>query len=192
MSEENKQDYIPNDPDTGHEYDGIREFDNHLPNWWLITLFVTVFFGYGYWFYYHELNGPGSRAEYALEVEEANAAALARAKERGGVTDEALVAMTGVAMQVAAGQATFKQMCASCHGDNAQGLVGPNLTDKFWLHGARPTQILQTVSAGITQKGMPAWGQVLGTEKVESVVAYVLTIKNKNVPGKEPQGEPSE
>lgn len=178
------------DEDTGHDYDGIREYDNRLPNWWLATLLLSVVFGYGYWTYYHVFTEtPDQYALYEAEVARAAEVSAARAREKGALTDDALLAMTQVAATVEAGKATYAQMCASCHGIDGQGLVGPNLTDAYWLHGAEPTSIHKAVAEGITSKGMPAWGSVLGAAKVEQVVAYLLTIKGTNVAGKEPQGE---
>jgi cytochrome c oxidase cbb3-type subunit 3 len=90
---------------------------------------------------------------------------------------------------VAAGKAVFGQYCVACHGPEAAGLIGPNLTDHAWIHGGTPTAILQTVTAGVAAKGMPSWGPVLGPDKVENVVAFVLTLRGKNVPGKPAEGE---
>jgi cytochrome c oxidase cbb3-type subunit 3 len=80
--------------------------------------------------------------------------------------------------------------CASCHGQNAEGLVGPNLTDKFWIHGATGQDILRSVNEGFAEKGMPAWGPVIGADKARKVTAFVLSVKGKDRPGKEPQGTP--
>src|SRR5689334_5964950 len=46
------------------------------------------------------------------------------------VAGQAKTANDGVytAAQATRGQAAFKEKCALCHGDNAQGLVGPPLT----------------------------------------------------------------
>ncbi|WP_373047729.1 cbb3-type cytochrome c oxidase N-terminal domain-containing protein [Vulgatibacter sp.] len=179
------------DLDTGHEYDGIREFDNKLPNWWLATLFLTVFFGVGYWLYYHTLAvGPGQVAAYEMEMAEAATIAAEKAKARGAITDEVLVAMAGDAKVIESGKALYGQYCAACHGPEAGGLIGPNLTDAYWLNGkGAPTEIRQVVAVGVAAKGMPGWEQMLGAEKVEQITAFVYSLKGKNVPGKEPQGE---
>jgi len=176
----------PVDPtDTGHDYDGIRELDNRLPNWWLATLFATVVFGYGYWFYYHVLDRPGLVATLAAEE-----AAIARAQaDSKPATDEMLIALSKDPETVGQGQALFKQQCVACHGDGGEGKIGPNLTDASWLHGGRPSQIHATVSSGVTAKGMPAWGPVLGAAKVRALAAYLETIKGANLPGKAPEGE---
>lgn len=185
MSEHPSKDPV----DTGHEYDGIREHDNVLPNWWLATLFITIVFGFGYWAYYHTLKAgllPGG--EYAAEIDAAANAAREAAKSRGAVTDDLLVQLAQAPGSVTAGAATFKTTCASCHGADGQGLIGPNLTDKAWIHGSKPTQILATITNGVAAKGMPAWEPVLGPDRVQEVAAYILTIRGKNVPGKAPEG----
>jgi len=180
---------IPSGPDTGHDYDGIREHDNVLPNWWLATLFISLIFGLGYWIYYHVMNaGQLPADEYAAELDNAAKAARAAAAQRGELNDAQLLQMAGAPGTVASGKQTFSQSCASCHGAQGEGLIGPNLTDTAWLHGGRPTQILKTVAGGVAAKGMPAWEPVLGAARVEEAVAYVLTLKGKNLPGKAPEG----
>jgi cytochrome c oxidase cbb3-type subunit 3 len=98
--------------------------------------------------------------------------------------------MSTVPSVVGAGRATFEQFCVACHLADGSGIVGPNLTDGYWLHGGQPMQIWNTVTHGVPEKGMVAWGNQLGPKRVQEVVAYVLTMKGLNRPGKEPQGEP--
>lgn len=179
------------DLDTGHDYDGIREYDNRLPNWWLWTLIVSIVFGYGYWMYFHTFGtGMSSHQAYLAELEVADAAAAARAAARGALTDDELLALAHDEAGVAAGRAIFQQYCVACHGPEAGGLIGPNLTDNAWIHGGgKPTAILQTVTGGVAAKGMPSWGPVLGPDKVEKVVSFVISLRGKNVPGKAAEGE---
>ena len=180
-----------NPPDTGHDYDGIREYDNKLPNWWLWTLIVSIVFGYGYWMYFPTFGtGMSSREAFVAEMETAEALAAARLAARGALTDDQLQAYALDDARVSAGKAVFAQYCVACHGPEAAGLIGPNLTDNHWIHdGGKPTAILQVVTAGVAAKGMPAWGPVLGPDKVEQVTAFVLTLKGKNVPGKAAEGQ---
>lgn len=177
-------------PGVLHVYDDIEEMDNHLPNWWLFILWTTIIFSFGYWFYYHASGtGPGSLEAY--KAEKAEAAEIARKIAASKpLSDEVLLALVQDPVALEQGKAQFTQQCASCHGQKGEGLIGPNLTDAFWLHGGKPMDIHKTVSDGVVAKGMPAWGPVLGAERVRSIVAYVLTIKNTQVPGKAPQGEP--
>jgi len=81
-------------------------------------------------------------------------------------------------------------MCSPCHRADGGGTIGPNLTDEFWVHGGAPDKIWKTVHDGVVPKGMIAWGPILGEQKVASVVAYVLTLKNTHVAGgKAPEGD---
>ena len=79
--------------------------------------------------------------------------------------------------------------CAPCHRPDGGGLIGPNLTDDYWLHGGRPTEILQTITDGVLDKGMPPWGKTLKPEQLTAVAAYVLSLHGTNPPNpKAPQG----
>lgn len=172
-----------------HEFDGIQEFDNRLPNWWLWTLYGSIIFGLLYWLVFHTWRvGDLSRDRYAHEMAVAAEAQLARMAGQE-VTDETLLLMSQVPERVQSGAAVFAQVCVTCHRPDGSGDVGPNLTDEYWLHGGRPTEILHTVTNGIEGKGMVAWEPQLGPRRVQDVVSYVLTIRGKNLPGKEPQGE---
>jgi cytochrome c oxidase cbb3-type subunit 3 len=182
MSDESKYDV-----DTGHDYDGIREFDNPLPNWWLAIFFLTTVFGYGYWLHYHVAKtGTSILAEFAADQAEA---ARKLADSGKGLTDELLVTLSKDPATTSSGEKTFKQLCVQCHGEQAEGKVGPNLTDEFWLHGNKPTEIYKSVAGGYVAKGMPSWLPTIGPERTRQVVSYVLTRRGLNLPGKEPQGE---
>lgn len=168
-----------------HVYDDIEEADNNLPTWWLLTFYGAIVFGLVYWFYYHEYAiGQLQPEKYAAEVAAAEA-------EKSVVTDESLEALARDESVVAAGQEIFMAQCFACHDAKAQGRVGlgPNLTDKYWVHGGAPTDIHGTVTTGVAAKGMPSWTPILGEEGVNQVVAYILTLRNTEVPGVEPQGE---
>ncbi len=174
-----------------HRYDDIEEFDNHLPNWWLVTLYGAVIFAIGYWFHYEVFHsGPSSTESYEQSVAADRRAAAERARRTGAMTDEALVTLSHDPATVAAGRQIYTTNCVACHGANAGGIIGPNLTDNAWLHGGRATQIFRTVMEGVPARGMVAWGPQLGDERVQSVVAYVLTLRNTNVAGgKAAQGD---
>jgi cytochrome c oxidase cbb3-type subunit 3 len=168
-------------PDTGHEYDGIRELDNRLPNWWLATLLITIVFGYGYWLYYHVFTGPSLAENYKAEMAEAEARAAATP-----VTDDMILSLGNEGAEK--GKAIFQQNCVACHGANGEGKIGPNLTDSYWLHGGRPSEIYTTISKGVVSRGMLSWEPVLGVERTRLVAAYVNSLKGKNLPGKAPEG----
>jgi cytochrome c oxidase cbb3-type subunit 3 len=183
-------------PDTEdkiiHEYDGIKEADNHLPRWWLVTLYVSVGFSAFYWLSAEEFKTTASPgAAYAEEQARVAAAEAEKLKAMGAASDENLTAMSANSAILAQGQDVFQKNCVSCHGASAGGGIGPNLTDSAWLHGGKPLQIYTTVKEGFQKGGMPAWGALIGEEKVRLAAAYIVSLKNTNVPGgKAPQGTP--
>lgn len=180
---------MPAHPPEAHVYDDIVELDNELPRWWLNALYATIVFAIAYWFHYQVfVGGRSPRQEYEREMASVYAAEAARLRAAGAITPEALRAMARDPATVAQGQQVFASNCAACHGAQGGGQIGPNLTDSFWLHGGRPEQIFRTVSEGQPTRGMPAWGPQLGNDRVTAAVAYVLTLRNTNVPGRPPQG----
>ena len=179
----------PSDNKVLHVYDDIEEEDNHLPNWWLTILFGAIVFGFGYWFVY-EVTGaaPGPLASFKLEMAE-----LAKKRaEAAPVSNESLVVLAKDAKTLTEGKQVFASTCMPCHGALGQGLVGPNLTDKFWLHGVKPIEIHTSITNGFPEKGMRPWGAVLGASRVRAVAAFVISLKGQNLPGRPPQGLPVE
>jgi cytochrome c oxidase cbb3-type subunit 3 len=171
------------DVETDHDYDGIREFDNPLPRWWLWTFAITVVFSIFYWITRHSLKRDGTFDEFVTELEAFEARAAANA-----VAPEALVAMASDPEVLARGQKTFGNKCASCHGVNGEGGSGPNLTDRFWLHGREARDLYLSVSGGYPKLGMPKWRNQLEDTAIQEVVAHVLSLRGKDLPGKGPQG----
>jgi cytochrome c oxidase cbb3-type subunit 3 len=179
----------PEDPKgTVHVYDDIEEEDNRLPLWWLWILYGTTAFAAFYWYGDQELKAWHSpRESYEDQM---IAVRLAEADRGGSMSPGALMAMSRQAGVVSQGKETFITTCAPCHRADGGGGIGPNLTDEYWLHGSAADKIWTTVHDGVVSKGMASWGPVLGETRVASVVAYVLTLKNTNVPGgKAPQGD---
>ncbi|MGA7119128.1 MAG: c-type cytochrome [Polyangiaceae bacterium] len=176
-----------------HVYDGIVEHDNKLPLWWQLTLYGAVVFALVYW-YGRRLNAiQTTRDVYAQDVAVERAAEAERARARGTIDDDVLATLARDPATIAKGKSTFAASCAPCHRADAGGNIGPNLTDAYWIHGSKPTDIFKIVSEGVPAKGMPTWGPQLGQDRIESVVAFVLSLKDTNVPGgKAPQGQLAE
>ncbi len=176
-------------PISGHAYDGIEEFDNRLPRWWVYMFYLSIAFAFLYFCYYSLGPGPSPRQVFVEDraaIDDARAAAAAAA---GG--DEAtLKAAVKDSHEVAEGAKIFAQRCTTCHGDHAQGNIGPNLTDDYWIHGGRLTDIDRTITQGVPDKGMPTWGQTMKPEEIVEVVAYVRSLRGTHPAGaKAPQGE---
>lgn len=179
MSDKDK--YIP--PVEGsvrhHVFDGIEEFNKRLPNWWLFTLYITIVFSIGYWFYYAQ-SGLAMPDGDRVEAEIARIQAV-KMSSSAVIDDASLWAMSRNAVFLESGKETYLAFCAACHLPSLKGkgenmaAIGPDLTDKEWIHGALPTNLYHTVDAGVLDKGMPAWGPVLGSQKAAEVVAYILS-----------------
>lgn len=175
----------------GHVYDGIEELDHGIPNWFRVLFYGTIAFGMAYLFYYTAGEGPTLVEEYERVRRNDEIAAFERTKIGARVASEdELLAIAREASRKEAGAAIFRSKCVSCHGARAQGGIGPNLTDEYWIHGGRISEILATVTKGVLDKGMPPWGSMLSDEDVQSVVAYVWSVRGSNPPeAKAPQGE---
>ncbi len=176
-----------------HTYDDdIRELDNELPLWWRGILYGTIIFATCYWIWFQVLRAGENpidayKAEkYAIAQEEAKKLAA-----EGELTGDKLEAMSRNVAIVGAGKATFVSTCAACHRADGGGQIGPNLTDRYWIHGSKPEDIIKVVRGGVLDKGMPAWGPQLGEQRVREVVSYVLTLRHTDAPaGKAAQGNP--
>ena len=177
----------------GHDYDGIHEYDNPLPGWWLFIFYGSMVWALLYAVFFHF--GPGLLPEQrhdaemrALRIEAARAAIMS-----GEVTDENVQLVALSPEHVDHGAQIFQERCAKCHRPDGGGDVGPNLTDKYWLDGGSPAEIHATIRDGVHQEGMPTWSWKIRPDEVWAAAAYVETLRGTNVVnGKEPQGQPWE
>jgi len=173
----------PSSEDTlrPHSYDGIQEYDKRLPNWWLATFYGAIVFAVAYWMYYAQSGlVPSDGAKVDAQISAIQAVKLSSAA--GSLDDEGLWTMSQNPVVISAGQKTFNTTCASCHNEQMTGGIGPNLVDRTWLHGGRPTQIFSTVTSGVAAKGMPSWGPILGPKKISEAVAYILSKHDRKEP----------
>jgi cytochrome c oxidase cbb3-type subunit 3 len=174
-----------------HDADGIHEFDNALPRWWLYGFYFTIAFAAVYMLNYHVLatplfGRPGMVAEYDAEVAAARRADAARPAPAA----RAAVLLTD-AESLARGRAVFEgpdNVCASCHRPDLGGMVGPNLTDDYWLHGCSIDEVVESISRGFPLKGMMPYGtgKPLAEEQVVQVASYVLSKRGTAPPAPKP------
>lgn len=187
MSEEEKKINQP----RKHVFDGIYEYDNDMPQWWLRLFWATIIFSIGYMGFYHvpRHEPRGLIAEYDRAVAE-DKARTARLKTKTGQQTIDWESATKDESLLARAKETWTAMCAACHLESGGGSVGPNLTDNAWIHGFTPEAITASIANGIIANGMPAWGPILGDTKIQELVAFIKTIQNTNVAGgKPPQGD---
>lgn len=158
-----------------HVYDGIQEFDNRMPNWWLWTFYITIIFSAIYWFTWYDSGIMESDEErmaaFLAHVEEARLAAS------GDINAETLWEMSQNENFVSAGASVYQSYCAACHGPNLEGGIGPALDNNEWTWGNTPMSIYEITANGSPDRmsGMQAWLPDLGGERVNQVVAYVLS-----------------
>lgn len=177
---------------TGHVYDGIEELDHPTPNWFQFFFYLSVLFGLGYFCYYTLGPGPSLIHEYHQAKLADEYSFFERQAKTGGpqkVSEDVLLSLVKDPIKVKLGASVFQSKCVSCHGAQGQGGIGPNLTDDYWIHGGKLTEILETITNGVLDKGMPPWGSVLKPEEIQAVTAFVRSIRGTNPPGaKESQG----
>ncbi len=193
MSDSKNPDNSPyHDHLMDHQYDGIQEYDNPMPRWWVWIYWGTFWFSLAYLFHYWVGNGVSLQESYDQEVATVNAE---RAKEalKQTVSEDSLSQMMADAGTIEKGAEVFQSKCVACHLEKGQGSIGPNLTDSHWINGKGTLMdIYQVVSEGSTAKGMPAWNRQLKPEELRAVVAFVGSIRGTNIEGKAPEGEPTQ
>jgi cytochrome c oxidase cbb3-type subunit 3 len=164
---------------TGHEWDGLKEYNNPMPRWWLGLFYITIVFALGYLLLYPGLGnfkgllGWTQEGAYQAEVEavERDVAPLFARYAAMPIPE---LAQDPAAM--ATGRRLFVSNCAVCHGADGRGSRGfPNLADNRWQWGGAPEQIEQTITHG-RMAMMMAWGSALGEDGVKAVAAYVRSL----------------
>jgi cytochrome c oxidase cbb3-type subunit 3 len=170
-----------------HTYDGIQEYDKRLPNWWLFTLYGAIIFSVGYWAYYHWTDHlEQGWVRVTSQIEAIRLAALAQGEPPDGLQ---LWNFSRDLNIVAAGERTYMSTCAACHGPELEGGIGQNLTDTEWIHGGTPMDIFHVIQEGVTDKGMPAWGPLLGQQRIAEVTAFIIS---RNTTIAQPEETPTE
>ncbi len=177
----------PRDEVMDHDYDGIREYDNPLPRWWVWMFYACIVAAFVYVPYYHFGPGVLPVERLALDMEEWKELH----PEKATATEDELVAMAQNPKVMERGAAVFKTNCVACHGPDGGGLVGPNLTDNFTIHGQDASALVHVITEGVPEKGMLAWGQLLKQQEVYDVALYVQTLRGTTpATPKAPQGDP--
>jgi cytochrome c oxidase cbb3-type subunit 3 len=173
--------------------DGIEEYDNSAPRWLIGLLYGAIVFAVLYLGWYALAFGDASYDAAWREEAVAGRAGIQSYFETHPLvppTPEVLLAGAADPAVLDRGRARFVRTCAPCHGEQAQGLIGPNLTDDHWLHGGKVAEIFHTVVNGVPAKGMPPWGRALKPDELAAVVSYVRSLQGSHpAGGRPPEGD---
>ncbi len=168
---------------TGHNYDGIEEWDNPLPGWWFAMFMITIVWGFLYLIAYPGFgNFPGVLGWTSLEQHEQE---VAKADETYRAMRDKYLALPieEIYQDPKArkmGMRIYGNNCSQCHGLDAAGALGfPNLADGDWIFGGTPDQIKHTITAG-RRAAMPAWEAILGEDGIAEATAYVLSLNSRD------------
>ncbi|MFY8034216.1 MAG: cbb3-type cytochrome c oxidase N-terminal domain-containing protein, partial [Flexibacteraceae bacterium] len=174
-----------------HDYDGIKELDNHLPPWWVYLFYGTIGFAAVYLLAFHILDyAPLPKEELRQEIAIAKVEVENYRKTMANSIDESNVTLITKHEELEPGKAVFTNNCKACHGGAGEGGIGPNLTDQYWLHGADIKKVFKIVKDGVPAKGMIAWNTKLTPLEIQQVASYVLSLQGTNPANpKAPQGD---
>ena len=159
-----------------HEADGIRELDNKLPRWWVWLFYLTILFAIGYMGYYHVFK-LGDLQIAAYEKDSKAGEALKAASVAAFDSSIGTLVPSTDKVVLAKGHQTFVTLCAPCHREDAGGLVGPNLTDDYWIHGSNFVDNVKVIVNGVPDKGMLTWRGVLTPSDIHAVASYIYPLR---------------
>lgn len=169
------------DQERSHAFDGITEYDNNLPRWWVWMLYISVVFAVGYLVYFHVLSGELSKADadrYESEIILKKEADKNRTK-----TEDELRALSKDPAMIAKGKEALKKtVCFTCHGAEYTGLIGPNLRDKYWLYGSSMTEMVKTITHGRIVNGvvvMTPQNLTLKADVIEAIACYIVQLNRE-------------
>lgn len=173
----------------GHEFDGIKELDNPMPPWLKYIFYITIIVTATYLTRLVVFKDESiiQKKEYGHEMAAARAKTETAEKEEATKTAEKPMTQEQI---LAAGKVTFDKICYVCHGKFGEGLVGPNFTDDYWIHGNKPEDLKKVIVDGVIDKGMLSYKSQLSKKQIDQVIAYILSLQGTNPPNpKAPQGE---
>ncbi|WP_103907715.1 cbb3-type cytochrome c oxidase N-terminal domain-containing protein [Sphingobacterium lactis] len=174
-----------------HEYDGIVELNNPIPVWFNALFYSTVVFSVVYLLIYQVFGwGLNQDQEYAREMAQAEKEKQEFLAQAANSFDENTIEVDETGTLAVNGKAIFAANCAACHGQAGEGTIGPNLTDRYWLHGGEIKDIFHTIKYGVPDKGMVPWEQTLTPAQIAEVSNYILTLRDTNPANPKPaEGE---
>lgn len=171
-----------------HEYDGIKELDNDLPSWWKWLFILTIVFALLYMIRLWVFRADDLIQGKELEKEMAAAKSVLDANKTNDVFEIKLLTDE---LAMASGKETWLKICSVCHLADGGGIVGPNMTDNYWIHGNKIENLYDIVANGVVEKGMIPYKDQLSPKQRLEVVSYILNNIVGKTPAiaKAPQGE---
>jgi len=173
-----------------HDFDGIKELDSKIPPWFSWLFIITIIFAAYYMIDYHIIgSGQVQYEEYAQEVKIASLERDALIKSGAFVNEETVTLLTeGSGLE--AGKAIYDLNCIACHAADGGGIVGPNLTDDYWIHGGGIKNVFKVIKYGVVEKGMIAWQTQLNPNQMQEVASYIISLHGTTPAApKQPEGE---
>ena len=173
-----------------HDFDGIKELDSKIPPWFAWLFILTIIFAAYYMIDYHIVgSGQVMAEEYNAEVQAASLEREALIKSGAFVNEETVTLMTDDSA-LDAGKTIFQNNCVACHAADGGGIVGPNLTDDYWIHGGGIKNVFKVIKYGVVEKGMIAWQTQLNPNQMQEVASYVWSLQGTTPANpKQPEGE---
>jgi cytochrome c oxidase cbb3-type subunit 3 len=175
------------DQERSHAFDGITEYDNSLPRWWLWTLYLSSSFAVWYVFHFHFWTGELT-LENAKRFEHEKVLVKEADKKVKVKTEDELRALSKDPAMIAKGKGLMpKTICFTCHGQDYTGLIGPNLRDKYWIYGSNMTTIIESITNGRAPL-MPPQSLTLKADEIEAIACYIVALNREGEkPGMRPQ-----
>lgn len=171
------------------DYDGIEELDNNVPPWFNILFYGTVVIAVIYFLNFHVFGtGKLPLQEYQEEINLANMQREELIRTGAYINENTVVLLTDNE-SINNGKQLFKTNCVTCHGEGGQGIIGPNLTDEYWIHGGGIKNVFTVIKYGVPAKGMITWMNQMNPKLMQQVASYVISLQGTNPPGaKAPEG----
>lgn len=175
-----------------HDYDGIKELDNVLPPWWVYLFYGTIVFGLIYMVRFQLFDGNSQTDEYKNEVAQAEVDMLKNSsgKPADEMNADKVILLTDAA-SLAKGKEIFSNACVACHKADGGGIVGPNLTDEYWINGGGIKNVFTIIAEGSKNNPtMVSWKKNIAPTDIQKIASYVLSLQRTNPPGAKPaEGE---
>jgi cytochrome c oxidase cbb3-type subunit III len=175
------------------DYDGIKELDNRVPPWFNYLFYGSILFAVYYMLDYHVFEtGMLQEEEYAQEMELARQQGEQLARSGAFITEETVTFIKDDET-LSKGKQIYDTHCITCHAPDGGGLIGPNLTDRYWIHGGTINDVFKVIKYGVPAKGMIPWQQQLNPLQIQQVSSFILSLQGTDPQNpKPPEGNPAE